>query len=416
MIAAKQGTYSDSIKVNPYLLVGIIYLFVNSLYLPFGMLYTMLLTPLFLYSAYKQKLFGPYIAFIGLSIPYFIIHYKLGVDVFHYTRSVLLYFTSVSFATAVYFFLVKSTEPEAVFKKLLLINGVMTLVALWALTIPGVKYYFWNFTPVSPGTPLFPRLQMLSYEASYYSFMVAPLALYYGTKMLFGKVENPILTAILIVVPLALSLSFGVILCLAGSLGFLFIININRVINTRRRLTYLVACIVLLALATGAFFILFPDNIIATRINNIFDYKDTSTRGRTNEAFNLALIIAKLRSTWFGVGPGQIKLIAREAIVDFYKFYLPLNTQVRIPNSVAETLAVYGWVGLAIRYLLTGWLFFKTKVYNNYYRLAVFLFVFVYTLTGSFMFNIVELTMWVIAFSPAFKQFDIQTTKTSAVT
>lgn len=416
MIAAKTGTYFDSAKVNPYLLVGMIYLFVNSLYLPFGMLYTMLLTPFFLYAAYRQKLYGPYIAFIGLSIPYFVIHYKLGIDIFHYTRSVLLYFTSVSFASAVYYFLVKSTEPEAVFKKLLLINGVMTVIALWALTIPGVKYYFWNFVPVSPGTPLFPRLQMLSYEASYYSFMLAPLALYYGTKMLFGKVENPLLTAALIVVPLALSLSFGVIFCLAGSLGFLFIIHIKKVINTRRRLTYLIAGLVVLILAAAITFILFPNNIIVTRINNIFDYKDTSTRGRTNEAFNLALIIAKLRSIWFGVGPGQIKLIAREAIVDFYKFYLPINTQVRIPNSVAETLAVYGWVGLAIRYILTGWLFFKTRVYNNYYRLAVFLFVFVYTLTGSFMFNIVELTMWAIVFSPAFKQFDVPLTKTGAVT
>jgi hypothetical protein len=45
-------------------------------------------------------------------------------------------------------------------------------------------------------------------------------------------------------------------------------------------------------------------------------------------------------------------------------------------------------------------------VYNNVYRLAIFIFIFIYQFTGSFMFNIIELTCWVIAFTPSFPEFN----------
>ena len=97
--------------------------------------------------------------------------------------------------------------------------------------------------------------------------------------------------------------------------------------------------------------------------------------------------------------------IINDIIINYYKYYDP-HPVVRIPNTLGETLAMFGITGLIFRFMLEMYLFFKTKVYLNAYRLAIFVFVFIYQFTGSFMFNIVELTLWAIAFTPAFHQFD----------
>lgn len=57
------------------------------------------------------------------------------------------------------------------------------------------------------------------------------------------------------------------------------------------------------------------------------------------------------------------------------------------------------------------YLFFKTAVYKNYYRLALFIFVFIYQFTGSYITNIVEYVIWILAFSNAFPQFNINAKK-----
>jgi hypothetical protein len=88
---------------------------------------------------------------------------------------------------------------------------------------------------------------------------------------------------------------------------------------------------------------------------------------------------------------------------------------VRIPNAVAETMAIFGIFGIAIRFSLIFYFFIKTKVLENYYRTLLFVFVFVYQFTGSYITNIVEYVIWVIAFSTVFKQFDVKQTNTNQV-
>ena len=107
-----------------------------------------------------------------------------------------------------------------------------------------------------------------------------------------------------------------------------------------------------------------------------------------------------MKSLYWGVGPGQLKLIGRDYIIQYYN-YSSIPGTIRIPNAVAETLNIFGLAGLVIRFLAIGYLFFKTKVWDNYYRLLLFLFIFIYQFTGSFLFNIAEYILWILAFSPA---------------
>ena len=74
----------------------------------------------------------------------------------------------------------------------------------------------------------------------------------------------------------------------------------------------------------------------------------------------------------------------------------------------AETLAIFGWVGFCVRIFIELSLFFYTKVWKNYYRLLLFLFIFLYQFTGSFITNIAEYVIWIMAFTNAFPQFDVK--------
>jgi hypothetical protein len=51
--------------------------------------------------------------------------------------------------------------------------------------------------------------------------------------------------------------------------------------------------------------------------------------------------------------------------------------------------------------------FFRTRVWTNYFRLSLFLFVFVYQLTGSFITSQAEYLIWLLAFVNVFPQFDV---------
>ena len=64
-------------------------------------------------------------------------------------------------------------------------------------------------------------------------------------------------------------------------------------------------------------------------------------------------------------------------------------------------------MGFTLRLLTELFLFFYTKVYANYYRLFLFLFIFLYQFTGSFITNLAEYMIWIMAFTNAFPQFDV---------
>lgn len=109
-------------KVNKYYPFAFIYFFINGLALPFGMLYTIILTPLFYLWIVLQGKKNILLKFFIFSSPFIISHLIIGVDIYYYVRSVLLFFTVYIFSYAFYTLITRYNDLEGIFKKLLIAN------------------------------------------------------------------------------------------------------------------------------------------------------------------------------------------------------------------------------------------------------------------------------------------------------
>lgn len=386
-----------------YLLLAVLYFFFNSLFLPQGLLYTAILTPFFLWWLYKQRSLNRIWYFFLFTILFIPIHIYLGIEMWYYLRSYIMLFTSVVFAICLYVFLKKQHNMDLLFRQILVLNFLFMLVALLLLPIPQLKGIFWYLKEFSPGAGTIPRLKMLTYEASYYSLMLVPVAIYFYLRLLLLKNKRPWFIFMMVTLPLLLSLSLGVIGGILLTFLCLFCYNIRIFLYKRSVIRFILLGIAVIILCSLGLFIFDPGNPLFDRISNIFSGEDTSFRGRTYESFILAWKIAKQKSVFFGCGPGQAKIVGISVFQNYYGYLPPV---VRIPNTLSDTLATYGLIGLFIRLTFTVYLFFKTKVTRNYYQLALFIFMFIYQFTGSFMTNIVEYVIWILAFTPVFKEFD----------
>jgi hypothetical protein len=283
---------------------------------------------------------------------------------------------------------------------------VMTLIAIFALVVPPLAPVFWSQNELTYGVKSIRRLKMLTYEASYYSFLLVPIALYYYIKALLFRFSKVALAILLITFPLLLSLSFGVIAIMLLALVLLVCSNIRVVYLKPNFQKYVLVSLVLVVAAL--FFILqfFPDNVVFLRIENIFKGRDSSFSGRTFDSIYLGWKVAAEKNIFFGAGAGQTKHLALDLFNQFYKNNFDVS-KLTIPNSIGDLLAQFGLLGVFIKLGLEVFFFFRAKVYLNYYRLGLFLFVFIYQFTGSFLTNIAEYVIWLMAFTPfLFPEFD----------
>lgn len=397
----------NAVKVNKYLPIAILYFFFNGFLLPHGLLYTTLLTPLFIVWLYRYPSFNLLSLFLVASIPFMAIHFINGVTVLSYAKSYLLLFSVYIFCVAFHQFLKNVKSLPSLFRSLLLLNVFFVGIALIALLIPELRTRFWYNNAITAGVEGINRLKMLTYEPSYYSTLLVPIALYYYLKIILTKLPNKGLVLFLVTAPLLLSLSFGIILGLVLSLAFLFLSDIKLFTLKQKFPLYFIYGLLFLLLVFIIVLQFFPDNVFFLRMANVFEGKDTSFRGRTFDSFYLGWKIAAQKSILFGVGPGQTKSIGLPFFKEFYNYSNFTESEIGIPNSVGDTLATFGVVGVLIRLVIETIFFFKTKPYTNFYRLGLFLFVFIYQFTGSFITNVAEYVIWLIAFSPwLFTEFD----------
>jgi hypothetical protein len=155
--------------------------------------------------------------------------------------------------------------------------------------------------------------------------------------------------------------------------------------------------------------VFFRNNILFSRVQNILLGRDTSGKGRTFDAYILADKVLQTGNEYWGIGAGQLKIIGESIVADYYLYYKDFTAVV--PNAVAETWVVFGWVGLSFRFFIEIFLFFYTKVWSNYFRLLLFIFIFIYQFTGSFITNVAEYVIWILAFTNVFSQFDVNADK-----
>ena len=65
-----------------------------------------------------------------------------------------------------------------------------------------------------------------------------------------------------------------------------------------------------------------------------------------------------------------------------------------------------GIIGVAVRFAVEIFLFFKTRVYRNSFRFAMFVAAFITQLTGSHLMDVQQYLMWCFAFFPFFPNFN----------
>jgi hypothetical protein len=394
-------------KINKYFPFAFIYFFINSLALPIGLTYTAILSPLFYWWVIRSRKKEILLPFFVCLAPFLIIHFILAVDTKTYIISIVNYTAVYIFCQAFYTFIKVCEQPEKIFRKLLILNFAFCLIAI-LVYFTSYDRLLWMEHTITDGLDNFKRLKLFTYEASYYAALFTPLFFFYLLQIILhrNKINSWLLLPMLLL-PYMLSFSIGV----TGSVLVAILLTYCVYFRTLTRKKRVVSLLILgggVSLSVFvALLIFFPQNSLFIRAGNIFSGNDTSGKGRTSEAFMLAWQILEQKSFAWGVGPGQIKLLGADIIRSFYLYDLDYNT-IAIPNAAAETLAIFGWAGLLLRILVELFLFFYTRVWKNYYRLLLFLFIFLYQFTGSFITNIAEYVIWILAFTNTFPGFDVR--------
>lgn len=388
----------------------VLYFFFNIVFLPAGLLYTSLLTPFFLYWLYKKKRLPSLIKWSLLLLAPIPFQWMTGFD----TRTYLM---STVMVIAAWIFLftaleaIRSTRDslEDLFFKILMINSILIIIALLILPFPLLRDLMWDSEPMSRNLTAFPRLKLLAYEPSHYALLLAPVFLFFLLKIITGHSAHPLLLASGIGIPLILSFSFGVMgaLFLATLTGVLIYIK-KLPYHSRRMVIYSLAFILALI---GAVWFFWPSNPFFMRMENIITGADSSSKGRLVHSFMFAKDLVIQHQAWMGVGPGQVKILAHDLIVNFYRYSGEYAEVVRIPNSMGEMLAIYGIYGFLLKIFLEVYFFIRLKIYRNLFSLILFIFIFIYQFTGSFLVNAAEIGTWAIVFNGRFTRFDIDNIK-----
>jgi len=213
----------------------------------------------------------------------------------------------------------------------------------------------------------------------------------------------------MIFLPLMLSMSFGVIACLVVSGMITYVLYFSRLTRLRRVLNAVLFTGAVLLVGAFVFYLFFRDSFLVLRLMNILNGQDSSGKGRGYDAYILAEKLVQMRDPYWGVGLGQVKIMGGDVIGSYYLYNQDFVAT--IPNAVAETFAVFGWIGVALRFVVEFFFFCYTKVWTNYYRLWLFLFIFIFQFIGSFMTNIAEYMIWILAFTEVFREFAVPRNK-----
>ena len=191
--------------------LSIFIFFFNTFLLPEGFTYTLLLTPVWLFFLHQQGKVNILLALLFPLVLYTVIHLTLGVNLGYY-------FISLTVIGALLSFLIfsnsiirdTSINLDLIFRDIAVFNFILTLLCLPLLLFPTIKNIVWYVAPISHEI-IFPRLKLFTEEASHYSFLLAPISIYFYSRVLFFKTSSSILTLIIVSLPLVLSFSLGVL-------------------------------------------------------------------------------------------------------------------------------------------------------------------------------------------------------------
>lgn len=396
-------------KHRGFLVVAIIYFFLNNFLLPHGLLYTILLTPVFLVWLNKHmSVTSIILPYLIVSLPLFFIHYSYGINILDYIKSSILYLSCIFFTAVIYiYFKYYSHTFEKILEEVLKINVALVVIAILSLLIWSDNNIFWYQNEITELLGGYERLKLLTYEASYYSLLLVPAFFFYFQYLFHSNFDGrKKLFFISIIVSLLLSLSYGALGIISVTILAFILINGFLFLRSNDNIKFLSYAVPIFLVATIAILVFFGDTGFFERIDNILQGRDTSVKGRVFDSYVLADKVIQLKSEVFGVGPGQFDRVGSDIVNNFY-YYMPDPVTgefapVRIPCAMAETLAVFGYTGVVVRLLAQVFLFVKTRVLYSSFRLCLFIFMFFYQFMGSNFGLLPEYFIWALAFCNVF--------------
>lgn len=382
--------------INIYLLFFVVFLYFNNLFLIQPLLYTTLLAPIFVYNHYKLKSIQVIFWYFFFTTPFLLIHsfyveFKFSYLI-SYTYLLLVYFQVILF----YKVIRENKIKEYFFIKAVYINFFLTVLALFVFFTP-FKESLWVVGELSIGQ--YSRLKMFTYEPSHYSTLLVPLFFYCFFSYLKNNTLKNFFPLFVILFSLILSFSFGTLSSIV--LAFVIVLIFKSGYFLKKKTIVL---IVLIGFFSSTL-ILTTDNPFKQRLDNVLTGQDNSASGRVYGSMFVAFEIAHSTNPLFGAGLGQSKHILYGS--DLVKEQSWADDQ-RIINAVADTVATFGYLGLFLRFILEFYFFYKFKVYRNSFSFSLFVWVFIYQFTGSFLTNVVEYFSWVLAFSNIFPRFNFK--------
>lgn len=390
-------------KLNWKELIFYLFFFFNTVFITSPLVLTNFLSLIWWKKALSSRFFKSFVIYFSILLLYVIVHIYNGVHLVYYFKSltffIIIYFSVIA---AILFIERFSGSFSYMFKKLNVFSFWLFLIGCLAIFTP-LRLLFWEIHTFT-GEKQFLRYQGLVYEASFYAYVIAPIIIFQLLNILIKKstFKNWILL-LMGMTPVLFTYSFGFFAAMILSVLFSLIVIVIYKRSFPRRFFYPFIAFLLLFIAVISF-----ENEVSKRVWKIARGNDTSVNGRTYEAFYLANEMAKDKSLWFGIGPGQVKVVGEQHIRPFYNYPKSDWPIVTLPNITAETLAIFGYFGLLFRIGFQLFIFIKFKVYQNYFQLLLFGFLFFYQLMGSYITSTFEYSFWIIASIPIFKDFNIK--------
>jgi hypothetical protein len=410
LVSDRGPSITTGIRINKFLPAAFIYFFINTVGLPFGLTWMALLAPFFYVWVIMRRKREFVLPFLIVLLPFIFMHTAvIGVDLKIYGISLLNIVMVYIFCVAFYTFTKEVKEPELIFRKILILNFIFCLIGIIFFFTPWDDI-FWISQDLTTGVSDFRRFKLFTYEASHYATLFVPVFFFFLLQ--YGFRQNtirPLFLLPMLFLPLILSFSLGVI---GGILLAIFIttrIYFRQLMVKRRVVNAVINVGTVTAFILLILVLYFRHNPLFTRLLNIGSGDDLSAKGRTADSFILARQMLAQKNEWWGIGPGQVKLIGYNIVQSYYLYNKDFVAT--IPNAMAETLAIFGWWGFLLKLLIEIFLFFYTRVWSNYYRLMLFIFIFIYQFTGSFITNLAEYVIWILAFTNVFYQFNVTTEK-----
>jgi hypothetical protein len=383
--------------------LAVLYFFINRAGLPKPLTYTAILSPLFFLWLYREGKRWLTLKFLICLSPFIVAHALLGVESpFYYARSAFLLWTVFITAYAICWVLLKCKNLGRLFEQLIVLNFCAAMTAIILLPTPASKFLWDNLATLNGSNSSW-RLQLLTLEPSEYAGLMTPLLIFAVLRLFQTPGQRSFIYAAMIAIPMLLSQSFGGISICTIALAVALLPAYGRLIRQWKSLFILALAASLIA---G---LLIVPNPISARIFQIETGADSSAHSRTDNGFILAYAIAASKSLWWGVGLGQAKLYTpAEAGVSG----VGLSNGV-IPNAIADAFAQLGIIAVLVKFVLEFFLFFRTRVYTNTFRLAMFVCAFLLQLQGSNIIEVQEYLMWCFAFVPFFPALNLRNSNRS---